>query len=219
MADRRKIVIYGAGDFADIVCELAVICGYSVSGYVCDSVIELASPSQKDIVSIDRIDEVFPANKYCVALGFTGQDLQHTREKKYNLMREKGYELPNLIHPRAVVSGNSEDANIIFEGAIVGYRCCIGHANILWQNCVLPHHNKVGSFNNIAPTVSFSGYSSVGNHCFIGNNATLNNRVHVADDSVVGATAYVNKSLMEASVLVPQRSVILENKSSLEFGL
>src|SRR5699024_11501320 len=70
-------------------------------------------------------------------------------------------------------------------------------SNIIWPNVVLPHHNVLGDFNNLAPSVSLSGYSKIQDHCFLGNNSCVNNHVCVQSYAYVGAGAYAAKDVPE----------------------
>lgn len=215
-------MIYGAGDLAEIVSHLAIVCGHQIAGYVSDFANRGDEINSLPVIHSQLIEKEFPPEEHSVILGFSGNDLQRTREERHRLLTQKGYMFPNLVHPSAQASEDFKrgyDANIVFEGAIIGYMCQLGQGNMIWQNCVLPHHNSIGSFNTFAPSVSLSGFSTIGDHCFLGNNSTVNNRIHIGDWSVLGAGSYARRSLEPKSVLVPQKSIILEEKDSQGFGL
>lgn len=220
MTSHKPLVIFGGGDFAAIVACLAIDAGYCVACFTGD--VPETSDRFSDIAPTLPLAQAlveFPSTNYDAALGFLGKDLQITREAKYHMMREEGYYFPNLVQPGAnVTAGALKEGNIIFAGAAVGCRCSIGTGNIVWHNAVLPHDNVVGDFNNIAPTVSLSGYASIDNHCFIGNNSAIGNGVHIGDYGLVGAGAFVKRNLDAHRVIVPHESYVLEGKRSDDFA-
>lgn len=221
MNPNKKMIIYGAGDFAEILFHLISACDYQVVGFVSDYAKSKETLFDLPVINSESILAVFPPEIHSMALGFSGKDLQKTRAERYSEMKNNGYSFPNIIHPSAQIikADLHHEANLIFEGTIIGYKCTLGTGNVLWQNCVLPHHNTVGNFNSFAPSVSLSGFSTVGNHCFLGNNSSVNNHVYISDWSVLGAGAYAQKSVPEGGILVPQRSILLDTKDSRSMGL
>ena len=57
------------------------------------------------------------------------------------------------------------------------------------------------------------------NNCFFGNNCTIKNGIEIKDKTLIGAGCYISKGTDEEGVYVPQRSIKLENKSSLDINL
>ena len=217
----KKIVIYGTASLADIAADLVGKAGWQTAGYVVSD--EYFSRENdyggKNVIPFSQMAEVYPPEEYDAVIGMMVSDLQVTREDIYRKVKALGYSFPNLIHPSAVVETETiGEGNIILSCVSIDRRCKIGDMNLIWQNVVLPHDNELGSFCNLAPSVSFSGGSRVLNHCFLGNNSALNNFVTVHDFGFVGAGAFVSSDLPEYGVVVPARSVLLENKKSTEMG-
>lgn len=94
----------------------------------------------------------------------------------------------------------------------------VGNGNVLWATAQIQHHNVVGNYNRIAPGVAFSGYVKMGNHCFVGTNATIKNNIMIEDYVLIGAGSYVSADIKEYEVVVPEKSKRLEGKSSFDFG-
>ena len=213
----KPLIIYGTGDTATLVYEIAVEAGLEVAAFTSDDVAATLSGGFPPCIKKKDLIHEMPPEHFAMTIGFIGKKLHATREARFNEMKALGYDFPNIIQPGSHVSGELGAGNIIFTGAVVGPRCKLGNLNILWQNCVLPHDNVIGSFNNIAPTASLSGYSQIGNHCFIGNGSQINNFVKIGDWTLIGAGAYANKDVEPNSVLVPQRSQVLEGKKGTDF--
>lgn len=211
--DNKPLVIYGTGDFALIVYEVALESGLEVAAFTSDATeTPVVQEGLPPYISRSFLLDSYPPDRYDVFIGFLRKDLMSLRSERFNEVRSLGYNLPNLIQPSACVYGSLGQGNLLMAGAMIGPRSHIGNGNVLWQNCVLSHDNEIGDFNNISPTASFSGYSKTGSHTLIGNGAVLNNHVSVGDWALVGAGAYARKDVPSGCVLVPPQSYILEEK-------
>lgn len=221
ISNGKKLIIYGSGDFGQLVYLLARECSLDVAAFCSDE--DRAVPDETlcgvPFLSVDEILDRCGPNEFSIALGFIGCDLQTTREEKFEHLKSLGFSFPNIIQKGAMVSSDSfGEGNIIFSGVRIGFRCGIGDCNILWQNVSVPHDNLIGDFNNIGPGVAFAGYSKVGSHCFLGANSSLNNGIVVEDRAFVGANAFARRSVQSGSVLVPAQSYVLGGRRSSEFA-
>lgn len=216
----KPVIVFGTGDFADIVSFLLenkmqrTIAAYAVHERYRSGDLWRNRP----LVSLEESAALYPPTDFDAVLAVIGRKMFRQREELFMEIGDKGYSLINVVDPSAAVDTEAVGrSNIIFSNVSVEAHCRIGDGNIIWHNTVLPHHNRVGNFNNLAPSVSLSGYSTVGNHCFIGNNVCIKNRIHVPDYCFIGAGAYVSGQLKENTVMVPPRSLVLEEKSGFDF--
>ncbi|MBD5103972.1 MAG: acetyltransferase [Ruminococcaceae bacterium] len=216
----KKFVVYGAGEFADIVSDLIErVLQYTVEAYILDDeyINAVNKYNGKEVVPASMIKEKFSPLEYDVAIGFIGKDMFNSRKRVFDLLKCYGYKIDNLIHPSAIIStSNIGDGNIILENCVIGYNVKFGNGNIMWPLSSANHHNIVGNFNNFAPGASTSGGVIIGNHCFLGNNSTYNNKVTVSDYTFVGAGAYIAKNTESYGVYVPEKSIKI-NKTADEF--
>lgn len=215
----KQIIIFGTGEFADVLTGKLEQDGKIVTGYtVNEAYLKERTYNDKPVYAFETLNQMTDAGNCEIFIGTIGKHMLSYREKVYQEILQSGYHMPNYIsstaHVAADVIGNG---NIIMENVVVEKHCTIGNGNIIWPNVVLPHHNKIGDFNNLSPSASLSGYSEVANHCFIGNNACLNNHVKVHDYALVGAGVFVSEDLDSEQVLVSEKSYILENKKSYDF--
>lgn len=216
----KPVIVFGTGDFADIVSfVLEKKTGRSIAAYAIHERYRREETWRgRPLISLEESEHLYPPSEFDAVLAIIGKKMFCQREDVFKEIAVKGYSLINVIDPSASVDTKAiGSGNIILANCSLEAHCCIGNGNIIWQNTVLPHHNRVGDFNNLAPSVSLSGYSSVGNHCFIGNNVCIKNRIHVPDYCFIGAGAYVYGPLKENTVLVPERSRILETKTGFDF--
>lgn len=219
MSREKKNIVFGTGDFADILTVKLEEAGIHVWGYTVDREWITASEyNARPLFAFEELNQRVKPAECNIYIGIIGKHMFQLRESIYHTICDQGYIAPNFISPRAcVLTKNIGLGNIIMENVVIEAHCHVGHGNIIWPNVVLPHHNTVGNFNNLSPSVSFSGYSKIGNRCFIGNNASLNNHVTVANRALVGAGVFVQRDLGEEEVLVAERSYVLSGRKSYEF--
>lgn len=220
--DKRKFIIYGAGDFAHTVYtiikkrmnrEVAFFCVDDIF-FKTNCLIE-GIP----IRSRSELNNITDKAEYSMAIGFVGNEMSKDRELKYNELKKLGFYMENVLDTKIDYPENIGEGNIIMQQVFVGCDVKVGECNIVWPSGVFPHNNRIGSFNIFGPSVSLSGNSCVRNHCFIGNNVSIKNQVIIEDYTFVGAGAYVRDSTTRESVIVPAHSVVLENKSCWDFKL
>lgn len=220
----KPFVLIGAGQFAEYV-------RYILEHELNEKVVAFAvnerylNPeyNEKDgipIVPYEAIRELYSPMDYCVAISFLGNDMFLSREKAFVECMKSGYQLPNIIHPsvinQTVAMGQG---NIIGAGTILGPFTEIGCMNVLFDHSFTAHNVVLGDCNLLTANVSPMGNCKIGNHCFVGAGSVINNRVVLADYTLVGAGAFVRRSTKTFDVIVPARSYKLEKVKSTDFGI
>lgn len=212
----KDYIIFGTGTFSDLVTE---VIENSLDGKVCayvvdDEYMQSDMHKGKDVVAVSKLVEKYKPERYKAVIGFVGGKMMEPRERVFNMLTELGYHMDNIIHPSAVISTNNIGyGNVILENCVLAHNVKFGNCNIMFPLSVINHDGVVGDFNNIAPCVSTSGTVTIGNHCFLGNNSTYKNRIHVSDYTFVGAGAYIIKNTEKYGVYTPVRTVKLDKNS------
>lgn len=215
----ERLIIFGTGDFSDVLSEKIDKKNYDIIGYCVEKKWMNASEyNGKPIYALEDLPKIFNPETCNIIIGIIGHHMFEDRKRIFMFFKENGFLLPNFISNSAnIFSDKIGVGNIFMENVVVEKHCSIGDCNIFWPNVVLPHHNKVGSYNNLSPSVSFSGYAEIEDRCFIGNNACLNNKVIVHSCALVGAGVFVRQNLQSEMVLVSEKSYILDGKKSYDF--
>ena len=117
------------------------------------------------------------------------------RKKMIARLNLPGVVYPNVIHPSAQISG----------------RAVLGRGNIFSQNVVIQAGAEIGDFNSfnigaiMGPLAGVSHYCTVnasvmvaseaqiGDYSYIGMGAKIMQRLHIAEGTIVGANAFVNR--------------------------
>lgn len=213
-----KKLIYGLGEFSDIIYNKIKKENIIIDGFCVDKKYYKKNIKKRDmqIYFYEELNKNEEVEFYIAVIG--KNSMFEERKMVFEKLLSDNFKILNFISSYAIVETNNIGiGNIIMENTYIDETTKIGDGNIIWQNVVMPHHNIVGSFNNISPSVSFSGYSVVDNQCFLGNNSSLNNGVHIEDKSLIGAEVFAAHDVYKESVLVSERAYILKNRKSWEF--
>jgi sugar O-acyltransferase (sialic acid O-acetyltransferase NeuD family) len=204
MIGKRKLVIFGLGDFA----RLAAVyfkedSSYELVAFTADErYITTPEWLGEPVVAFEQIETLYPADDYClfVAVGF--KRVNKARAQVYNACKSKGYELANYVNSTAVCSGQTTmgDNCFILEKTIIQPFVSIGNDVIIWAGSHIGHDSTVGDHVFIAPCVAISGNVRVAPYCFIGINATLRDGISVGQGCVIGAGVTVLHDALAESV-------------------
>ena len=186
----NKIVILGASGHGSVVAEIAQLNGYST--FFLDDDEQKAGHSINGVECIGKLKklrELCPKS-FLVALGVGDNK---TRKRLYKLVNDLGFQMPNLIHPTAVVSESSVlgDANLVGCRAILNPHCSIANGSIINTSAVVEHHVSVASFVHLSPGSILCGAANVGEACWIGANATIIECVRLQNNITIGANSCV----------------------------
>ncbi|WP_027937124.1 acetyltransferase [Anaeroarcus burkinensis] len=116
---------------------------------------------------------------------------------------DNGYDLPNVIHPSAVISSSAILGNgcAVFAQAVVNADACIGDSVILNTACSVDHDCVIGAGVHVAPGSRLAGGVYVEQEAWIGLSSCVNVGVKIGRHAVVGAGAVVIKNVKEETTV------------------
>lgn len=212
----EKIIIYGTGDLASQLYRYMnmdnryEVDAFTVEKQYCSSDCFCGLP----VIPFETIEKTFSPDNYKVLVCVGYNNMNRTRARVFDLVKDKGYKIASFIHSTATILTNDlGTGNIILENVTLSIGSKVGIGNIIYNNAVLSHDVKIGDFNLIAAATCFLGCSSVENFCFVGGNSTIKDKVKINDYSLIGAGTYINKSTKPGSVYVPIKAQKLKVKS------
>ena len=151
----KKIILLGGGGHARVLIDLIIGCSeYDIAG-ILDPQIEKGTEVSGIIVlgSDDMLSELFDRGikDVCIAVGSIKDN--NKRWMLYEKVKQIGFSVPALIHPKAVIAGDlqiSEGVQIM-AGSVIQTGSSIGENTIINTGAVIDHDNKVGRHVHICP--------------------------------------------------------------------
>jgi sugar O-acyltransferase (sialic acid O-acetyltransferase NeuD family) len=191
-----KIIIFGVQDFAQLAkFYLQHDSEHEVVGF---SVNEQYMPEQKTfeglpVVAFENVETVYAPSEFKFFAPMSPRRMNKLREQVYKEIKNKGYGMISYVSSKATV----------FPGVHIGDNCFILEDNTIQpftsigDNVVLWSGNHIGHHSVIKDHVSFTSHVVLSGHCvvepfaFFGVNATVRDRVHIAEGSLIAMAAAV----------------------------
>ena len=224
MEKNKKLVIVGAGEFADIAYEYFTydsdyeVVAFAVEKKYLDCNTHLDLP----LIAFENIEKEYPCDKYEVFVAVTYVKLNRARRRLFLLAKEKGYKCASYISSKAFVWHNvAIGENVfVFEDNTVQYYVKIGNNVILWSGNHIGHRSVIEDDCWLTSHNVISGFCKIGRGSFIGVNATLGDNVTLGEDTVFGASAVTVKSLLDKGcVYVGSPAKKISRTSYEQFGV
>jgi sugar O-acyltransferase (sialic acid O-acetyltransferase NeuD family) len=189
----KTLAIIGASGHGKVIADIAEQLGFSVNFY------DDAFPNKKNIehwpvigTFSDLLD--VPSNQVSVAVAI-GHNI--TRKVKIETLDQKGYMLPVLIHPTAVISkyAQIDSGSVIAANAVINAFAEVGRGCIINTSAIIEHDCRIGDFTHICPGTSLAGGVSVGRASWVGIGSKVKQLIHIGDNTLIGAGSLVVKDI------------------------
>ena len=213
----KKIIIFGVSDLGRLLLwylkkdTLREVVAFTANKDYIDQDSYCGLP----VIPFENITEIYSPDDYEILIAIGNRKMNDIRKKVFYDCKEKGYTIASYIH--STVSLNSCDlgeGNILLENCLIYPFSKIGKGNLLWDHVLISHDCVVGDFNTFSSYADLCGYVTIGNNGYYGKHCIINDYAKMADYTLVGAAAYAKGTSKEYDVIVPARSVTLENKKS-----
>lgn len=191
MGQTKEIYVYGISGHGQVVADVATACGYTIAGWIDDG--DNAAPDWETFIQTHPFA--------LIALG-VGNNL--IRGQLTNKILQKGYDLPPLIHPTAVISPSA----IINQGVVVMPLCVVNaHANIaqgviINSGAVIEHDCRIGEFAHISPNVALAGGVSIGAMSHVGIGSSVIQNITIGKSSIIGAGSVIIHNIPDACTAI-----------------
>lgn len=217
----EKIVILGNTQHSHMLREMvegedaAEIVAYTIDSKFINEYKIIHKDKEYPVVPFEKLEEVYPPSEYKVFNTVGYSKMNDIRSKKSAECLAKGYEMFTFVSKKAIVLSNVSGGvgNVIMPGSYVGTNVKIGNNNVIYSGSILTHDITIKDNSFVGAGCTIGGNVVVGNNCFLGLNSTVKNGIKLADYSLIGAAAYVNKDTEEDGVYAPARTSKLERKS------
>ena len=215
-----KVVIFGTGSWArKIFYYISELSEHEVVAFTADG--EFCEPNSfmgLPVISFNDLENRYAPDQYAMFMGIGYREMNNIRERKYLDAKKKGYRFPNFVHPTAVMHNTDlGEANFILESVTFEPYTIVHDNCVLLSACHIAHDSAIMSHNFFSLNVAIAGDCKIEKNCFLGIHSSVSNGLVIADHTLVGAGCHISKSTKPYDVVVPARSIVLENKRSTDF--
>ena len=221
--NRKKVLIFGITDLAQILFHfLQHDKTYNVCAFIVNEkyIPKNKKLYNKPIYEFETLTQRFPANEYSIFLCIGYNNMNESRKRIFYKLKEMGYKIETFIHKDAKIYGsNLGEGHIFLSGVTIDPYTTIGDANIFFTDTLFSHHSTIGNFNFLAVKSCVTGHVKIKDNCFLGAHSTIKNGLNIDSYTLVGANAYISKDTSMYDVVVPERSILLDNKKSIEITI
>lgn len=224
MEKTKKLVIVGAGEFAEIAYEYFTydseyeVSAFAVEHQYRDTDVLFGLP----VIDFEGIEKLYLSVQYDVFIAITYVKLNRVRRRMFNLCKEKGYYCASYVSSHAFVWHNVTigENTFIFEDNTIQYHVSIGNNVVLWSGNHIGHRTIIEDDCWLTSHDVISGFCRIGQGSFIGVNATVGDKVSIAKDTVLGAGALTVKNIEDVGqVYVGSPARSLGRTSYEQFGV
>ncbi|RDI48171.1 acetyltransferase [Aquicella lusitana] len=207
----KPIIIFGAGQIAELAhYYFTNDSDKKVAAFTIDKeYIKDTSLLELPVIAFEDVVDVYPPSEFDCFVALAYSSLNLTRMKKVNEAKQRGYTLSRYISSRATVlidpSNIGENCFILEDNTIQPFTK-IGNNVTLWSGNHVGHHSIIDDHCFISSHVVICGNVHIEEKCFLGVNSTIRDGITIGASSIVGAAAWVNKTIPANSVCIPQPS-------------
>ncbi len=204
--DKEKIIILGGGGHAKVLIEIIRLEGrYEIAG-ILDARFEkgLEISGVPVIGKDDLLPGIFSRDRIsnaCIGVGSTRENSR--RKALYEKVKQIGFSVPFLVHPKAVVSESSKisEGAQLMANAVVQPCSFIGENTIINTGAIVEHDCNIGRHVHMCPAAVLSGECIVGEETFIGAGATVVNGIIIGKNVTIGAGSVVVNDIADGAVV------------------
>lgn len=194
----KDIHLVGASTYGIAIHELATTCGFNPVCYYDDDENKINTKALGTTVIgkfSDLKDSDFEGRNFAVGIGHN-----KIRYEFMNKILKNGGIIPNLIHPKAIIS----------PSAIIGKGVYIHAGAYIWTEV------KIDDFTIISPNVVISHHSIIGKACLISFLSGIGAMINIEDRVLVGSgsTIITGVTTIGENSLIGAGSVVLKNIES-----
>jgi sugar O-acyltransferase (sialic acid O-acetyltransferase NeuD family) len=154
------------------------------------------------VFAFEEIEKKLVPKSYSFFAPMTNKGMNKERERIYNEIKRKGYDLISYISSKATVFDNFivGDNCFILEDNTIQPFVTIGSDTVLWSGNHVGHHSKIGDHVFISSHVVISGNCLIEPNCFIGVNSALKENTILGEATFVAMSTSITQNTEPFSV-------------------
>ena len=199
----NKIILLGGGGHAKVLIELIRLAGqYEIEGILDSENKKGDLISNIPVLGTDAQLSEFHNKGFkniCIAVGSVNHN--GPRRMLYEKVTQSGYSVPNLIHPRSILSTDStlSEGVQVMAGATVQPYASIGENTIVNTGTIVEHDCYIGKHVHLCPGAVVCGGCVIGDDTFVGAGATVIQKIKIGKGCMIAAGAVVVGDLPDGS--------------------
>lgn len=133
------------------------------------------------------LEKLYNKGILLAVIGLAALGQPQKRKQIYERLTQIGFNIPNLIHPRAVIEPTADigDGNQIMAGAIVGSEVKLGHNCIVNSGAIISHESILKDNVHVTPGAIIAGSVKIGENTIIGMGASVYLGIEIGDNVVI----------------------------------
>jgi len=212
--ENNEIYILGVGHNTIVYIDLVESCGYKPIGlYHYND--ERTGENIHGIPILDSNSNLF-RRESLAGLNFeisVGNNKIRTELAKK--IREKGGNIPTLIHPSSIVSKYAfiDTGVIIHANSVIQADASIGMDSVISYNVSVTHNSCIDRGCYLAAGSTIGAYISIQDHVLIGQAANIvsGKLEYIGHDSIVGAGSVVVKNVEPFSIVAGNPAILIKS--------
>ncbi len=203
----EPFVILGHGGHAQVVLDLLRRLDREVLGVLTPDLPAGAQWAGTPVLGEDNWLDTPEARACAVAIG-VGQlppDRTSLRPRLFQLARERNLSLPALVHPSAIVAGDTAlgVGSQIMAGAVIQVASRIGDNALINTRASVDHHCRIGANVHIGPGATLCGEVQIDEGAFVGAGAVILQGLHIGAGAQIAAGATVIHNIPPRTRFIP----------------
>lgn len=196
-----KIFVYGASGHGKVIADIILAMGHQFGGWIDDRILP-HSQTWKSFCKNNTTAKL--------ALGI-GDNL--ARSKIAQKILDKGFELPILIHPSAIISSSAllDLGTVVMPLAVVNADSRIGKGCIINTGSIVEHDCELANFIHISPKAALAGGVKVGSYTHIGMGSNIIQNLSIENNCLISAGSTVIRNI-DAFSMVAGTPALLKKK-------
>ena len=191
-----KVIIFGVQDFAQLAnFYLQHDTNHEVVAF---SVNNQYLPTDRTfeglpVIDFENVEETYDPSEFKFFAPMSPARMNRLRESVYRQIKDKGYELVSYVSSKATIFSGvpiGENCFILEDNTIQPFTS-IGNDVVLWSGNHIGHHSVIKDHVSFTSHVVLSGHCVVEPFSFFGVNATIRDRVHIGEGSLIAMAAAV----------------------------
>ncbi|MGY0372538.1 acetyltransferase [Clostridium sp. JNZ J1-5] len=211
----EKIVLVGGGGHCKVIIDIIKSTKkYEIIGVTDNNKIGEKLLDVPIIGNDDMLPELFKSGVKNAFVSLGALNNIEVRDKIYNKLKKIGFNIPKLIHNKAVVSPYTEihDGTCIMAGAIVNAGAVINENSIINTSSVIEHDCIIGRNTHVSPRSCIAGGCSIGENSHIGAGCCIIQGINIGSNVVIGAGAVVLKDIKDHVTAVGIPAKIIKSR-------